>query len=444
MNAQTNKTRGGGSVLSVMAGVTCLMLLLVACDGGASLAGVTGASAKPVAGEGGQVGAVAETASGEVSQVVAPALTEQPYFGEDVPFPAEGTVEAEVSGTTVAGQAPAPGGSPADQGTVAGRFWNDRPGSTSGESGGIFRGRWISADESRDGVVRGEFEPLPPVAFSGGVPPGGIFHGKFFERQGLAEGLVRGRYGRAPEDQRGFFRGRWFGPQYFMLGILKGNWIEEPEANGGKFLGGWATSDVCKEARSLPDIGFADGDFAALETADEPSDQKVPVEASEPVFTAAAVAEGDRRPPCVGPDLPFGFLRGRHFPDRTAEGGPVPPTGLLHGELTGADGLVLALLAGRYRMLPPPGSDDLPSVPPDDRRLGIFVARLVDTSGMSLGSLRGVFGLGDLGVGVFRGLYFDADGAELGFILGRWDEDFFRPGGPFNGVWNGESPVDGE
>jgi hypothetical protein len=96
------------------------------------------------------------------------------------------------------------------------------------------------------------------------------------------------------------------------------------------------------------------------------------------------------------------------------------------------------ILRGLYHpVIPEP---EVAEVAPPARIHGVFYGKYVsDVDGTFRGFIRGVYGRSVHGLGVFRGHYFNAEGEEKGVLKGRWANHPFRPGGPFAGIWFGES-----
>nr|QDY92658.1 hypothetical protein fos2004AM_00027 [uncultured Planctomycetota bacterium] len=337
------------------------------------------------------------------------------------------------------------GGPPIVHGRLGGRFWSDVPGSSSDQSGGIFRGRWIAADGQPLGVVRGQYRPLRPGDLPAGLIGGGVFHGKYVDREGHFRGLLRGRYGHGPEG-RGLFFGRWFDRHDRLVGILKGDWRDEPGTEGGSFAGRWAAFNLCEEVATLPEYEFEEGDFGGFDTSDEvlaaeeilaeeqPDPLQIRIE-NEPDLLLAD------EPPCIDPDLPYGFLRGWHRPSIAEDESEPPVDGVFRGRWRTANGVVVGVLFGRYEPLPP--EEDPSAVlggenpPTEGRVMGKFYGKYVNSSGQFRGFVRGVYGASVHDVGVFHGHYFNPNTEAQGTLLGRWDHAPQRPGGPFFGFWYG-------
>jgi len=371
---------------------------------------------------------------------------EEPYFGEDESLYAEPAPDQAVAlpaeSALIEARARS-GAGPLVHGRLAGRFWNDLPDSTSDESGGVFRGRWYSADGELQGVLRGRYEPAPPDELPDTLAGGGIFYGKYIDLEGHFRGILRGRYGHGPLG-RGLFFGYWLDRNHRLVGVLKGHWQDEPAANGGTFAGRWVAFDICEEVASLPEHEFEEGDFGGFDASDEVLDGIEPDEAA----AESPEAEDDLarliEPPCIDPDQPFGFLGGWHAPyppEQAEDTSAPPPGGWFRGRWRDAAGVVVGVLKGRYEPIaPPPPEQDAAPPPPGPHKLGVFYGKYVDTTGQFRGFVRGVYGRSVHGLGVFRGHYYNANGQEKGILFGRWDNHPFKPGGPFFGVWNGQDP----
>jgi len=330
-----------------------------------------------------------------------------------------------------------------------------------------------------------------------------VFRGKYIDLEGHFRGFLRGHYGHAP-DGRGQFYGRWFDRHHRLMGILMGHWNDDPATDGGTFAGRWAAFDICAEADSLPEVQFDEGDFGGLDASDEVLEPGEPMDPSEPGIQDEPDLRNNAVPPCIDPDLPYGFLRGRHMPypppedgialpdDGTVppDDGTVPPDGVRPPPRPGIDGpgprpgqlgppprpntedrppvirpggrfrgrwrdhtgSVVGHLKGHYEPVMqamPDGepideqaSEDVTPPPHRARVMGVFYGKYVDTTGRFRGFLRGRYGRGFHGLGVFRGHYYDADGQEMGVLRGRWANDPHKPGGPFFGFWNGQNLAD--
>ncbi|MGD8414508.1 MAG: hypothetical protein PVF33_09760 [Candidatus Latescibacterota bacterium] len=114
------------------------------------------------------------------------------------------------------------------QGFMAGQ-WRpvaDRP-------GGIFRGKWISANGVHEGYLRGIYGPS-----SDGDK---VFFGKWIRRDGRFEGLLVGYYGNYDAHPGGWFRGAWLTRSLHVGGHVNGVWNTRDTADrpGGFFKGRW-------------------------------------------------------------------------------------------------------------------------------------------------------------------------------------------------------------
>lgn len=340
-------------------------------------------------------------------------------------------------------------------GGLAGRFINDRPDGTSDEVGGVFRGRWFSAEGEVRGIVRGEFRPLPPGKLPPGLAGGGVFNGRYIDSDGQFRGFLRGRYGHRAAG-RGFFFGRWLDRYNRLVGIVEGHWDEEENAGGGVFRGRWASFNICDEAASMPDseielMSPVDVDaIDALALTDVAVAQARSLDLSQANDVEVAdepdVAFDEQGPPCIDPDAPYGFLRGWYRAVRPQIPGdpndpddpndpndpnaPEPRHGLMHGHWLSMNAAIGGRLLGRWAAV-----DGDPGEGP--RVLGHFHARYVSRSGEIRGSIHGAYGVSEHGLGVFRGRYFDVEGTPLGVLAGRWASAPNTPGGPFFGMWAG-------
>jgi len=405
---------------------------------------------------------------------------EAPYFGEDADlYNAVSPDAVEVTEASMIAETETEfGADPVAQGTLAGRFWNDVPGSTSDESGGVFRGQWFGEDGDLGGYVRGEYQPLQGENLPSELEGGGRFIGRYVDTEGRFRGFLRGRYGHAPGG-RGVFFGRWLDRGFRVVGVLKGHWTDEAESEGGSFAGRWAAFNVCDEARSLPELdsaGMSTDELTKLDALTLDDVAMVPLEGAltaKPSELSDEVDLRDGEPPCVELDRPHGYLRGWHV--------PLPPEderegGVFRGRWRDADRNVLGHLIGRYVPRPVGAGDELPdgvdaagdglsadlsaaqprSVDPavtdmasgsgdsagGERRrrarwLGDFYGKYVGEGGELRGFIRGHYGTGPHGLGVFRGCYLNTDGEPLGRLLGRWDDAPDQRGGPFFGIWFG-------
>lgn len=114
------------------------------------------------------------------------------------------------------------------QGFMAGQ-WRpaaDRP-------GGIFRGKWISANGLHEGYLRGVY----------GTSSDGeqVFFGKWIRRDGLFQGLLVGYYGEFDVEPGGWFRGAWLTRRLQVGGHVHGIWNtrEDGDRPDGFFKGRW-------------------------------------------------------------------------------------------------------------------------------------------------------------------------------------------------------------
>ena len=441
--------------LKTTLGAVLVLLLLSGCTGldlSGNLAGLGGSEDQSKDETVYQV--LGETVEVDAANPAVLPNDEDTYFAEDVTLYTESIPSIiELSEESILSDATTPEGEPpAAYGPLAGRFWNDVPDLTSDESGGIFRGRWMANDGRPLGVLRGEYHPHRANEMPDGLAGGGVFHGKYIDNAGHFRGVLRGRYGHGP-DGRGLFFGRWFDRHERLVGILKGHWRDEPDTQGGSFAGHWVAFNLCDEVATLPELEFEDNDFGGYDT----SDVALAGIAYDLIDETSLTSEPDvlntDGPPCIDPNLPFGWLRGRYRPGPPEGEDPnLPPPleakdpnlpgGVFHGHWHGMNYAVTGKLFGHYEPRPPdpnevvfiPGEEP----PPEGWIHGVFYGKYVGQDGTFRGFLRGVYGRSVHGLGVFHGHYFDGSGMEKGVLLGRWAHTPHRPGGPFFGVWFGE------
>jgi hypothetical protein len=102
--------------------------------------------------------------------------------------------------------------------------------------GGIFRGKWISANGIHMGYLRGVYGPN-----SRGEK---VFFGKWITRGGRFQGLLRGHYGVSDVRPGGWFEGQWISRNLQVMGGVRGVYGTRDTDNGrhgGFFRGAWKT-----------------------------------------------------------------------------------------------------------------------------------------------------------------------------------------------------------
>jgi|GEM_PF-4605746 len=331
------------------------------------------------------------------------------------------------------------GALPIVHGGVTGRFIYDQPDGSSDDAPGVFRGRWFGMDGEVRGRVHGRYSPLTPEELPDGIVGGGVFQGRYTDNQDRFMGFLRGRYGHR-ENAPGRFFGRWLDRELRLVGVLKGHWTDESNTGGGAFRGRWAGFNICAEADSMPASDHESPESASAAILDD-----LPLAPNltqlERMIEPAAVAEQEivedaemLAPdgiPCIDPNRPFGFLHGHHHLTPSEDpNNPGPREGVFIGHWLSGLGHAYGRLHGRY-IEQPEGSPDGPHL------LGHFHGRYLDRDSNVRGTLHGVYGISEHGLGVFRGRYFDLDENPLGILRGRWTNNPNRPGGPFAGIWIG-------
>ncbi len=423
-------------------------------------------------------GLLAELAEGDAPDTDAEAIDAEPFFGEDnAAYAVVSAAKVELSEAAILAEAETPdGGPPPRHGKLAGRFISDCPDLNSYECGGAFRGQWFDPNDNVLGVVRGEYYPLPTDQLPEGLTGCGVFRGKIIDNEGRFLGFMRGRYGRGPEG-RGLFFGYWVGRYHHRIGVVKGHWDDDPENPGGVFKGRWAFLNICAEVASLPPYAFKSDDFGGIEPTDEVIDVTRLAIAPEPPLDSQPTVfeEPDVRhnliPPCIDPNLPWGFVRGWHAPyipvdasdavTATAVGeelvssemesdvasGEFMPhrPGWIRARWRNHQGTVVGILVGHYHPLPP--STDAVSASVEESTVspvhagklyGVWYGKILSLDGTFRAYARGVYGRSHHGLGVFRAHYVGVDGDVLGRAFGRWIICPLRLGGPLFGFWNGK------
>lgn len=106
--------------------------------------------------------------------------------------------------------------------------WRNRP----ERQGGVFRGRWATADGQVKGFIKGIY----------GRNDAGekVFYGKMIDDNGRFQGIVRGQWENEPGINAGWFAGRWVDRHLDIRGALKGEWRRSDRCHGGFFRGRWA------------------------------------------------------------------------------------------------------------------------------------------------------------------------------------------------------------
>lgn len=323
---------------------------------------------------------------------------------------------------------------PFGHGRLAGHWHPDDPNANNEFGVGAFLGRWMTHDGASIGVVVGRYQPLRPSSLPPGLARGGIFVARCVDANGSLIGHLRGRYGNGPE-RPGVFFGRWRDADERLVGVVKGHWRSDPNVPGGHFAGRWATFDLCEEVASLPAMDIAADDFGGL----APVDELAPVDllGDAAYESSATLAEEPdlvyAEPTCLDPALPRGFYRGYYMPVNSTDPNQ-PYAGRWHARWRNGAGTLIGHLIGVYVPIapePPARSDAGPLV------LGRFYAKYVDVNGQFRGFVRGHYGISERGLGVMRGHYTDADGNQIGDVIGRWRHAPNRPGGPVFGFWWG-------
>ncbi|MBU0639665.1 MAG: hypothetical protein KKB50_12430 [Planctomycetes bacterium] len=440
-----------------MIAVLVVPILLIGCQPGGlldqlgdNLGGLEGLADKDV------YQALAILVEGDTTEATETTDDEPGFFGEQAEaFTEVAPTAVELTEEEALAEAETEfGGRAADWGRLAGRYVHDIPNSTSDASGGLFRGQWFSHDDEPQGVLRGEFGPLPdgwPV----GLASGGRFRGKFIDDTGQFRGLLRGFYGHTYGGRTLFF-GHWIDRHNRLVGILKGHWTDEPETEGGTFAGWWVAFNICDKADTLPEFEFETADFGGFAATAEVLDATETIDpdatelADEPDLQLQRAADDF----CIDPTTPHGFLRGWHAPGHSPNETEAASdgNGWLRGHWRTRNGNAVGVLLGRYEAL---ADDDSAALAVGNRasasgetiagrrhahRLGVFYAKYVDEEGQFRGFIRGTYGWGTHGVAVFRGHYYNDAGEQLGILRGRWDNAPQQLGGPFLGVWAGIDP----
>lgn len=98
--------------------------------------------------------------------------------------------------------------------------------------GGVFRGRWATADGKVRGYMRGIY----------GTNDAGdkVFFGKMIDEHGRFEGIMRGEWDSHAGMNGGWFAGRWVDRNLQIRGALKGEWRRSDRCHGGFYRGRWA------------------------------------------------------------------------------------------------------------------------------------------------------------------------------------------------------------
>jgi len=99
--------------------------------------------------------------------------------------------------------------------------------------GGVFNGKWETANGKVMGVIKGHY----------GKNDAGekVFFGKMISRNGRFEGIIVGRYERHDGDENGgVFKGRIYNRNREPRGEIGGEWKRSPHCNGGFFRARWA------------------------------------------------------------------------------------------------------------------------------------------------------------------------------------------------------------
>lgn len=363
-----------------------------------------------------------------------------PHFGEDPAlYSAASDAQIDVSTESIARDVGRSGArlDPAATGGVRGRWIPERDNDDPDRVGGIIRGAWFNHENVVVGVLRGVYIPLDPAHLPKGLAGGGLIRARIIDVDGQFRGLLRGRYGRTAAG-RHLLAGRWFDRYQRLVGVVRGSWRNVDDMPGGVFAGRWAAFSVCLEAESMPEVRFNTDDFGGLPTTGEstlPSNEETdPDEVSFDQDSAVGALAGDD---CVSVDGPSGFLRGWHLPrpiDDDGDGQPDRLGGVFRAHWRAAGGGIEGVVLGRYVAR----DDDRAASgeePPGPRVRGRFYGRILNTDGELIGYVRGYYGRGRFGVGVFLGQYFDAEKQPEGVLRGRWDDAPDRPGGPLLGVW---------
>jgi hypothetical protein len=106
--------------------------------------------------------------------------------------------------------------------------WRNHP----EREGGVFRGRWATADGSVRGFMKGIY----------GTNDAGdrVFYGKMIDENGRFEGIMRGVWGNHAGMNGGWFAGRWVDRNLKIRGELKGEWRRSDRCHGGFYRARWA------------------------------------------------------------------------------------------------------------------------------------------------------------------------------------------------------------
>lgn len=109
-------------------------------------------------------------------------------------------------------------------------IWRNHP----ERRGGVYLGRWATADGQVRGYMRGRY----------GVNSEGmkVFFGKMIDTTGRFEGVMKGEWGYGDGEFGGWFAGRWVDRSLEIRGGLKGEWRRSDRCHGGFYRGRWAKS----------------------------------------------------------------------------------------------------------------------------------------------------------------------------------------------------------
>ncbi|TWT41922.1 hypothetical protein RAS1_30460 [Phycisphaerae bacterium RAS1] len=392
----------------------------------------------------------AAAATDEADEFDAPADS-PPYFGENSALYTDASgARIDVSTGSIAGDVGERRGDlpdPQVTGGVRGRWIPERDGDDPDRVGGVIRGLWFNHENDAVGALRGVYIPIDPDNLPEGIVGGGLIRAKIVDLNGRFRGILRGRYGHSA-DGRHLFAGRWFDRFQRLVGVVRGHWRDVEDKPGGVFAGRWAGFSICGEAGSMPDVRFEPNDFGNIAATDEPalpSDDEI--DPDEVGFDDDPAVDGATVEDCIDLDGRFGFLRGWHLPrpiDSDGDGEPDRRGGVFAAHWRTAGGDVEGVLMGHYVAREDDAAGD-GDQPPGPRVRGRFYGRVLNSDGELIGYVRGVYGRGRFGLGVFRGQYFDAEKEPQGVLRGRWDDAPNRPGGPLLGVWRGvELPLPGD
>lgn len=344
--------------------------------------------------------------------------------------------------------------------------------------GGRFHGKLVNAA----GRFRGRMRGLYGHTADGRT----LFVGRWFDRHERLVGVLKGHW----DDEAaggGTFAGRW--AAFDVCGESAA--LDDLPFAADDF-GGLSDADLDLDAHAArPAAGGA--------AATEREDRDVSLDPDDTPLEREADLDLDKRGLCIDADEPHGFVRGWHRPHGAEAAAEARGDGAFQADWHSRGGERTGYIVGVYE-LRRAASDDAAEDGDDDdaddaidddgddhgddsgddeaddpaadgdssgrggaardgagrgsrgtagasagsprRTHGAFYGRWFDRDGAFGGYVRGVFGAGPHGLGVFRGKYFDAAGRPRGVLRGRWDDARAAEGGPMFGVWVGAG-IDG-